>query len=297
MSKMNKEVPVRAPFSYTIMQIPGLKWLLVLIPLLYLTILLYYSIAGVLKLSFYDDEGFTLKYLIKVFSDPLYLKVLWVTFKTAILVTICALLVGYPIAYLLTILRSHRWKRLILGIVIVTLWISLLARTFSWVVVLQKHGIVNNFLISIGLIKEPLEILYNFPAVLIGMTHILLPFMVMNLYPVMNGIDLQLVEAAKSLGARPFKAFKQVFLPLSIPGIIAGSIIVFVNCIGFFITPALLGGQDEIMLAQLIEININKTFNWNLAASLSLLLLVTTFLFIFIGYFITRFIPFLKGGK
>lgn len=300
MAQLEKSIPEvssRIPLAHRFTAIPGLRWILVIVPLFYLIILLYYSIIGILKLSFFDDTGFTLKYLHGAFTDPIYLRVLWTTVKTALFVTVTTLLIGYPIAYLLTILRSHKWKRLILGLVIITLWISLLARTFSWVIVLQKHGVINNFLMNIGVINQPLDLLYSFPAVVIGMSHILLPFMILNLYPVMEGIDLQLMQAAQSLGSRPWEAFKQIFLPLSLPGVIAGSLIVFINSLGYFITPALLGGSGNTMLAEFIEININTTFNWHLAAALSFLLLVATFLLLFIAFLFSRSSAVLKGGK
>jgi ABC-type spermidine/putrescine transport system permease subunit I len=300
MAQLEKNIPEvssRIPLVHRLTAIPGLRWILVIVPLFYLVILLYYSIIGILKLSFFDETGFTLKYLHGAFTDPIYLRVLWTTVKTALFVTVTTLLIGYPIAYLLTILRSHKWKRLILGLVIITLWISLLARTFSWVIVLQKHGVINNFLMNIGVINQPLDLLYSFPAVVIGMSHILLPFMILNLYPVMEGIDLQLMQAAQSLGSRPWKAFKQIFLPLSLPGVIAGSLIVFINSLGYFITPALLGGSGNTMLSEFIEININTTFNWHLAAALSFLLLVATFLLLFIAFLFTRSSAVLKGGK
>lgn len=292
----NSQNIIKRPLIYRISSKPYLKWGMILIPLTYLMVILYYSIFNVLKLSVFDESGFTLTYITETFTEPIYLKVLWTTFKTAVLVTILTLIVAYPICYLITILRTNKIKRLILGIVIITLWISLLARTFSWVLVFQKEGIINNLLLSIGIISEPIEILYSVPAVVIGMSHILLPFMVLNLYPVMEGIDLGLIQAGKSLGARPFRAFINIFLPLSLPGIISGSVIVFVNSLGYFITPALLGGINNMMIAQLIEININKTFNWNLAAAISVLLILSTFLFLFLATLLTKRIMPMKGA-
>ncbi|HJV44174.1 MAG TPA: ABC transporter permease [Bacillota bacterium] len=278
-------------------RIPGLKWLLLVIPLIYTFLLLYFPIVNVLKLSFYDQTGFTLHYLQEILTDMLYLKVLWITVKTAFMVTVVTLVLSYPIAYLLVIMESAKMKKLILGIVMVTLWISLLVRTFSWSVILQDHGIINDYLMKLNIIHEPLKLLYNNTGVITGMTHILLPYMVLSLYSVMERIDLRLIQAAQGMGARPWRSFVQIFFPLSLPGVMSGSLIVFVLGLGYFITPALLGGQDNMMISKLIQQNIQNTLNWNLASALSIVLLATTFLLLGFAYWISRFSPILKGDN
>ncbi|MGC5325940.1 ABC transporter permease [Brevibacillus sp. SYSU BS000544] len=299
MEKINTEAPVfiRVPPLLNFSKIPGIKWLLLIVPLMYVLILLYYSMISVLKLSFYDDNGFTLEYLKETLTDTLYLKVLWLTVKTAFLVTIATLVIGYPIAYLLVVIESERWKKIILGTVMITLWISLLVRTFAWTVILQEHGVVNEALLAIGIIKEPLKLLYNTTGVVIGMTHILLPYMVLSLHSVMERIDQRLMQAAQGLGARPSRAFFQVFFPLSLPGVMSGSLITFVLGLGYFITPALLGGQGNMMISKLIQENIQSTLNWNLASSLSLVLLVTTLLLLSLAYWLSKLSPVLKGDE
>ncbi|AJY73798.1 ABC transporter permease [Paenibacillus beijingensis] len=289
------QVPARVPFLYQVMRLPGLKWLLPFIPLVYMAFLLYYSLFSFLKLSVSNESGFTLQYIQEVLTDTFYLKVLWLTVRTATIVTALCLLLAYPVAYLLILIQSVRWKKVILGIVMITLWISLLVRTFSWTVILQDHGIINEFLLSIGVIHEPVQLLYNSTSVVIGMTHVLLPYMILNLYSVMEGIDLRLVQAAQGMGSRPWSAFTKIFFPLSLPGVISGSLIVFVMGLGFFITPALLGGQGNVMIAKLIHDNFHKTLNWHLVASLSLLLIVTKLVILFVGFWISRFSPVLKG--
>lgn len=279
------------------LKLPGLKWLLLIIPILYTVFLLYYSLVSVLKLSVYNETGFTFEYLRKILTDTLYLKVIWITVKTAFVVTVSTLLIAYPISYLLVVIESAKWKKLILSTVMITLWISLLARTFTWTVILQDHGIINEFLIKTGLIEQPVKLLYNSIGVTIGMTHILLPYMVLSLYSVMEGIDRRLIQAAQGLGARPWKAFLQIFFPLSLPGVMSGSLIVFVLGLGYFITPALLGGQENMMISKLIQENIQMTLNWNMAAALSLVLLVTTFILLGLAYWVSRLSPVMKGGK
>lgn len=286
-----------APVQYSIIKLPGLKWLLLIIPLLYVVVLLYISIFNVLKLSFVNETGFTIEYIKEVLTGTLYLRVLWITIKISFLVTIFSLLIGYPVAYLITITESKFWKQAILGTVLMTLWISLLARTFSWQVILQEYGALNKLLLTLGIIEEPVQLLYSIWGVVIGMTHILLPYMILSLYSVMDGIDRRLLQAAQGLGAKPFKAFFQIFLPLSIPGIMSGSLIVFVLGLGYFITPAILGGQSNIVIAKLIQENIQMSLNWHMASALSLLLLVTTLLLLSIAHGISKLSPLGKGGK
>lgn len=277
--------------------IPKVNYLLFLIPLIYMIVLLYFSLFNVLKLSLFDDSGFTLEYIKTVLTGKVYLKVLLTTFKTAFYVTTIIIFIAYPIAYLIAIIQSTKWKRIIMGIVMITLWVSLLVRTFTWMVILQDQGAVNGLLMAFGIIKEPVRLVFNSTGVIIGMTHLLLPFMVMNLYPVMEGIDRRLVEAAKGMGARPYKAFFQIYFPLSLPGIIAGSLVVFVMALGYFVTPALLGGQSDMMISKLIHDNIQVTLNWNIASALSLILLVATFLILGLSYFITRMFSVFKGDE
>lgn len=286
-------VPPKHRFS----KLPGLKWLLLIIPLAYIIFILYYSMISVLKLSFYDKTGFTFKYLHEVLTDTLYLKVLWITMRTSFLVTILTLLIAYPIAYLLVVIESPRLKKVIMATVMVTLWISLLVRTFTWTVILQDHGIINQFLMNMGVIKEPIRLLYNTTGVVIGMTHILIPYMVLSLYSVMEGIDRRLLQAAMGLGSHPRKAFLKIFFPLSLPGVLSGSLIVFVLGTGYFITPSLLGGQHNMVISKLIQENIQITLNWNMAAALSLVLLVTTFLLLGLAYWVSKYSPLLKGDE
>ncbi|MED4352862.1 ABC transporter permease [Schinkia azotoformans] len=300
MGKVNIDTHVMTrvnPVQPSLIKLPGLKWLLLAIPLLYVVFLLYISIFNVLKLSIVDETGFTLEYMKEVLTGTLYLRVLWITVKISFLVTIFSLLIGYPVAYLITVTQSKVWKQVILGTVLTTLWISLLARTFSWQIILQEYGALNKLLIGLGMIDEPLQLLYNTAGVVIGMTHILLPYMILSLYSVMESIDRRLLQAAQGLGAKPLKAFFQIFLPLSLPGITAGSLIVFVLGLGYFITPAILGGQSNIVIAKLIQENIQMSLNWHLASALSLLLLVTTLLLLGLAYGVTKLSPMLKGVK
>lgn len=276
----------------------GLKWLLLLIPLIYTILLLYFPMVGVLKLSLYNENGFTLTYFKEIFSTTLYMKVLWITIKTSFIVTLMALIISYPIAYVLVSVNSSVWKKLMMGIVMLSLWISLLVRTFTWTVILQEHGIINTFLMKMGLIHQPLHLIYNDIGVVIGMTHILVPYMILSLYSVMEGIDRRLLQAAQGLGAKPLASFFQIFFPLSLPGILSGSLIVFVLAIGYFVTPSLLGGQENIMISKVIQEHIQTTLNWNMASALSVVLLITMLLLLGLSYWVTsKFTVVTKGGS
>ena len=168
-------------------------------------------------------------------------------------------------------------------LVIVCLWTSILVRSYAWMAILQRTGIINTLLIKAGFIAQPLKLMYNSFGVTVGMAHVLLPFMIMPLYGVMKGIDRNLLKAAQNLGASPFKAFVRVFIPLSVPGIAAGCILVFVVALGFFITPALLGGGRVVMISNLIDTQVNQLLNWGLAAAISIVLIVITLTLFYIA--------------
>lgn len=284
----------RVSFSLGLSRVKGLKWLLLYIPLGYIMILMFFPMFDFLKLSVFNDDGFTLEYISRMFTTPVFWKVLWVTVKITFLVTFFSLILAYPVAYMLVRTESRIWKKIILAAIIIPFWISLLVRTYAWTILLQKNGAINMLLMELGLISEPLSLLYNTTGVIIGMTHILLPYMVLSLYSVMDGIDQRLLQAAQGMGARPWKAFMQIFFPLSLPGVLAGSLLVFVMGLGYYVTPALLGGADTPMIAMIIESNINTTLNWHLASALALVLFAATFLLLLVALLLMRSNPVLK---
>lgn len=202
----------------------------------------------------------------------LYLRTLWMAF----VITGIALLLGYPIAYLMTN-SSGVTQGILLVMVLFPFWTSLLVRTASWMVLLSRNGPLNNLLISLGLTDAPLEMLYNRFGVYVGMVHILLPFMIMPIYAVMRGIPHSHMRAAASLGAPPLKAFRRIYLPQTMPGITAGCLLVFILAVGFYITPALLGGQSDQMVSYFIAYYTNETLNWGLASALGAILLFIIF--------------------
>jgi putative spermidine/putrescine transport system permease protein len=195
------------------------------------------------------------------------------TFKIAALVTVFCVVLGYPVAYLLASLPG-RWANPLLILVLLPFWTSALVRTTAWVVLLQTNGVVNNALRAIGIASAPLPLIYNRTGVYIAMTHVLLPFFILPLYAGMKRISPATVRAARSLGAGPFRAFRDIYLPQTMPGVVAGGAIVFTLALGYYITPALVGGGGDQMISSSIAFYINRSLNWGMASALSLLLLL-----------------------
>lgn len=208
-------------------------------------------------------------------EEAIFVQVLGRTFAIATAVTILCLALGYPLAYALA-QAPTRVANVLLIFVLLPFWTSLLVRTSAWIVLLQHEGVINEALLQAGLIAAPLEMLYRRAAVYAAMTHVLLPFMVLPLYAVMKGIPPVHVRAALSLGARPATAFWRVYAPQTLPGVGAGVLMVFIQALGYYITPALVGGADDQMLSYFVAFYASKTINWGMAAALSLVLLVAT---------------------
>jgi putative spermidine/putrescine transport system permease protein len=229
----------------------------------------------VLRLLSLSIAGGSLEWYARALKTPLYLDVFILTFEIAAAVTVVALLISYPVAYLLAT-TTRIWRAIGFLFVILPLWTSILVRTYAWMVLLGRNGVVNKALIGAGIIEQPLALLYNFSGVLIGMVHVLLPYMVLPLYSAMRRVDPSLVQAAQGLGASPLLVLWRIYLPLTVNGIAAGSILVFILSLGFFITPALLGGGKVVMIAPLIQQQVGDLLDWNFAAALSTLLLAAT---------------------
>lgn len=248
---------------------------LLLAPALLLLLAVFIApLVQILGLSFGEDT-WSLDHYRALLADEILLAILMRTLWLSVTVSVLCLLLGYPVAYLM-LRSSETIRRVIALLVILPLWTSLLVRTYAWIVVLGRKGLVNESLMALGLTDAPMTLLYNRTSVYIGMVHVMLPFMVLPLYAVMRRIDLRLVSAACSLGASRSAAFFFVFLPLSLPGVLAGSLLVFILAIGFFVTPALLGGLSDTTFVMLIERQVNRLFNWPLAAAMSVTLLVAT---------------------
>jgi len=271
------------------------RHLALLVPaLLTLGAFFVYPLLGILVRSV-DKNGYTLESYRQVFRTGVYLTVIGLTFRTATIVTLICLLLGYPLAYVLATVRP-RLARWLMIIVVLPFLTSIIVRTYAWMVLLGRNGVVNQSLVAAGLTPAPLPLLYNQAGVVIGMTYVLLPFMVLTLASVMHGIDPAFVRAAHSLGASRLQAFRRVFLPLSIPGVAGGALLVFILSLGFYITPALMGGPSDVMIAMLIEREVEFTLNWSFASALGSILLVLTLAAFVVYYRLMRLERLFEGA-
>jgi len=249
-------------------------WLLVLAPgALFLLAFFGYPLYTIARRSLTDPGPSNYRDAI---TDPVYQHVLTTTLQTAAVTTIVCLLLGYPYAFVMA-RASRRVLALMTALVLLPFWSSLLVRTFSWTVLLQDTGLVNKALQALGFIDEPLNMIRTSLGVEIGMVHILLPYIVLPLYATMSRIDPSYTAAAMSLGAPPRTAFRRIFLPLTLPGVYAGSVLVFVLSLGFYITPALLGDPANSMLGEVIVNQVSR-FGFGLGSALGMVLLVVTLL-------------------
>lgn len=246
-----------------------------------LAVFFVWPVLNLVGLSFEHADG-TFSQYSRLVESRAYRLVLQRTLLTsAIAVVLCAL-IGYPVAWRLA--TAGRTARIvILALILIPFWTNLLVLCYGWLVLLSPSGAFNSALMSIGLIGSPLQLTGNMIGVLIGMVQTMLPYMILPIAANMARIDPRILQAARSLGAPPRQVFLQAFLPLTLPGVIAGALLVFIMSVGFFIIPAILGGIHDIFIAQLIEININKILNWSFAAALSTVVLVTTLVLYFVG--------------
>jgi putative spermidine/putrescine transport system permease protein/spermidine/putrescine transport system permease protein len=228
-------------------------------------------IAWLFWLSVRKGDAYTLEHYARLLHSS-YAYSLQTTFELTFLVTAACALLGYPLAYMIAQARQ-RTAAILLLFVLFPVWTSLLVRCYAWLVLLQRRGLVNTWLSDAGLIDLPLRLVHNFTGTTIGMVHIMLPFMVLPLYATMRAIDRDYVRAAANLGATPSQAFRHVYVPLSLPGLAAGIIIVFILCLGFYVTPALLGGGRVMTWSMQIERNVTYHSDWGAASALGVVLL------------------------
>lgn len=219
--------------------------------------------------------GFTLEGYAMFFEEPAYWAVLGYTGVLGLLTLAITLVCGYAVAYWLVKL-DKTWAVLMMAFVLIPFWSSGLVRTYAWLVILGRQGVLNTFLTDFGLIDSPIAFIGTNTAVVFALAYYLLPYMILSIYSVMKGIDRNLLLAAQNLGASPARAFRHVFFPLTRPGILAGGYMVFMLGIGMYITPAMLGGPDQTTLPLVIAIQINEAMDWTFAATLSVILLLVT---------------------
>ena len=255
-------------------------WLLLAPVLSLLILLLVVPIAIMMVFTFYtfvsagvEKPILTLANWQEFLTDPYYHGFLWKTMRVATITALICALMGYPAAYFIAMSRfRHKW--LLLLLLIVPFWISFTIRTFSWIHILGEQGVINVALIDLGLIDQPIRMLYTEGAVIMGMVHFLLPYMVLNVYVSLEGIDRNLIAAARTLGCTGWQAFKEVSLPLSLPGLMAGLLLCFVLAAGSYVTPQILGSTRDALFGNLVFDTIMSELNWPLGATLSIVLLV-----------------------
>ncbi len=250
--------------------------------------LFYLSLIG-------EGGGFSMENYARMLESKAYGRIFMTTFHVSFLTTGICILLGYPLAYFLSQLPP-RAATLCMLTVLLPFWTSLLVRTYAWLALLQRQGLVNTWAIDLGLWDTPVALVHNLNGTLIGMVHIMLPFLVLPLYAAMKAISGDYTRAAANLGAGPTQAFWHVFFPLSLPGLFAGALIVFVLCLGFFVTPAVLGGGKVIMVSMQITNNIELFFNWGAASALGVVLLAITLLILFAASRLLRLDAVLGGG-
>jgi ABC-type spermidine/putrescine transport system permease subunit I len=241
-----------------------------------LMVLFFLVPVGLIMAQSFLDPDFTLKFYERIFSVPEYTTVFWISLKIALISTVFSMLAGYPVAYLLV--RTPPGARaLMMALILLPFWTNILIRCYAWMLVLQTKGLLNLILVDwTGMISRPLAMVFNLTGVIVGMVHYLLPVAILILYAGMKNIDLTLVRAAKGLGANPARAFLEVFLPLSAPAAGATTMLIFVLSLGFFVTPALLGGRTEITVAMLVSTYFSDVLNWGFGSALAVVLLALT---------------------
>ncbi|MBJ6359890.1 ABC transporter permease [Paenibacillus sp. GCM10012307] len=252
--------------------------LLLLPGLVFLAAFMVIPILLTVGSTFYHESRFTVEGYILFFKDPYFLKIVWTTLRVSIITTLLCMVLGFPTAYYIS-RQSPRRKGLLLALAIFPLLTSSVVRSFSWTIILGKKGLLNNTLLSLGIIQEPLNILYTPTAMIIGLIHLFLPLIIITLVGVMENIDSDLVKAAESLGASRFSAFCKIIIPLSVPGLIIGGILVFVGSLTAYTTPALLGGKQRVISTFLYQ-NAITLNDWYLASVIATIMMFITFIII-----------------
>jgi len=257
---------------------PAATWLLLFLVVPFVLVLLYsfwtYRLGGVMEFTL------TLENYARFFSQPVYSRILWHSFSVGLQTTALALALSYPTAYYLA--RRPSGSHILIFLILVPFWTSYLIRIFSWMLILMERGVLNSILLGLGITSQPIRLLFTPLAVVIGMTYSALPFMILPIYSVIRGINPDLVQAAKTLGANDLQAFVEVTLPLSMPGVMAGSVIVFIQGAGNFLAPAILGGTGADLMANVIANRFLDAFNWPFGSALSIIFLVAMMAFVLV---------------
>ncbi|CAM4120167.1 ABC transporter permease [Bacillus manliponensis] len=276
-----------------LLALPTVVWLLIffLVPLVFVLAFAF------LQRGAYGtvEMQFTLENIIRVF-DPLYMGTLWETVKIAVITTLICLFIGYPFAYTITLVNP-KYRSILLLLATIPFWINFLVRSYAWIVILRSQGLVNTFLMNMGIIDEPLNLLYNTPSVILGMVYSLLPFMILPVYAAIEQLDKRKLEAAYDLGATPLKAFWHVTLPMTMTGIVTGSILVFISSIGMFVVSDVMGGSKVALIGNIIQNQFLGARDWPFGSALSMIVVLFSVLFIYLYYRATKVYKYGNGEE
>jgi putative spermidine/putrescine transport system permease protein len=281
------------------MQANAARWLnagwVLVAPFLLIVVALYLGpILDILRVSFTDPQPGFQNYARLWESDSL-VRILWTTFRVCAVTTVLAVGLGYLVAYTITHAAPGE-RKLMLTVILLSFWISVLVRTFAWIMLLGHNGVVNTWLMALGLVSQPLPLMRNETGVIIGMVQYMIPYAVLPLLANMQGLDQRVMNASRSLGAGRWQTFRRIYLPLTLPGIVAASVLVFIVSLGFYVTPAILGGGKVLMMAEYISVQVLITTRWGLAAMLATVMLASVLALLFV---LNRFMPLGKamGGS
>jgi len=244
-------------------------------PALILILVFFVAPVVALLLRSVTEPHLGLQNYAELLGTTTYLRIFMNTFLVAGVVTAISMLIGYPVAWALAVM-PQTWSRLVFAVIILSMWTNLLARTYAWMVLLQRTGVINKTLLALGLIDKPLALVNNLVGVTIGMTYIMLPFVILPLVGVIRSIDPATLRAAALCGANSWQCFTRVLLPLSLPGIVSGALMVFVMSLGYYVTPALLGGAANMMLAEMVAQFVQSLVNWGMGGAAAFVLLIVT---------------------
>ncbi|PEW33054.1 spermidine/putrescine ABC transporter permease PotB [Bacillus cereus] len=275
-----------------LLALPTVAWLLIffLIPLVFVL-----GFAFMQRGAYGTVEmQFTLENISRVF-DPLYLGTLWETVKIAVITTVICLLIGYPFAYTITIV-DRKYRSILLLLATIPFWINFLVRSYAWIVILRSQGLVNTLLLKLGIISEPLNLLYNTPSVILGMVYSLLPFMILPVYAAIEQLDKRKLEAAYDLGATPIKAFWNITVAMTMSGIATGSILVFVSSIGMFVVSDVMGGSKVALIGNVIQNQFLGARDWPFGSALSIIVVLFSVLLIYLYYRATKVYKYNENG-
>ncbi|WP_410981797.1 spermidine/putrescine ABC transporter permease PotB [Bacillus cereus] len=276
-----------------LLALPTVTWLLIF----FLFPLVFVLAFAFLQRGAYGtvEMQFTLENISRVF-DPLYMNTLWETVKIAVITTVLCLLIGYPFAYTITIV-DRKYRSILLLLATIPFWINFLVRSYAWIVILRSQGLVNTLLLKLGIISEPLNLLYNTPSVILGMVYSLLPFMILPVYAAIEQLDKRKLEAAYDLGATPMKAFWHVTLPMTMSGVATGSILVFVSSIGMFVVSDVMGGSKVALIGNVIQNQFLGARDWPFGSALSIIVVLFSVLLIYLYYRATKVYKYGNGGE